>query len=517
MPDTILALDIGTSGARAVLFALDGTPQGTAYREYRSHFRTPTVIDHDPQTWLNAVDAAVPEVLHQTGTAPESVLAVAVTSQRATIMPVDAEGRPLAPAILWQDKRTLPQCVQIEQTVGAAEIYARTGLRIDPYFSLPKLLWFQQERPELFRRTHRFLTVHDLVIHHLTGRFRTDWTQASRTMLFDVDHLRWDEELASRFGLDAELMPEALPPGAAAGGLTPEAAAWLGLRAGIPVVMAGGDQQAAAIGLGVIAPGLAKVTTGTGSFVVAPVGAPYRDPQRRVLCSASAVAGAWILEAGIFTSGSTYRWLRDELSAAERSSAAMLGLDPYDLLNLEAEQAPPGAGGLLVLPHFAGSAAPYWDPHARGVIFNLALGHKRSDLVRAVLEGIALEVNKNLAIIRSLAAGGDGLIEVRVSGGAARSDQFNQIQADVYGSPVVPGQLEQATALGAAILAAVAVGAYPDVASACAAMARLDRGRTRAPDPARHRLYQEVGALHDAVYRALADAGVYEMAARIGR
>jgi len=513
----LLAIDVGTTGARAMLFDLHGIPHGMAYQEYRSHFLSPTIIDHDPATWLNAVDTVVPAVLQQTATPGESVAAIAVTSQRATIMPVDAKGNPLAPAILWQDKRTLEQCRQIEEAVGQAEIYARTGLRIDPYFSLPKLMWFREKRPDVFRQAYRFLTVHDLIINHLTGEFVTDWTQASRTMLFRVNEFRWDEELAERFGIDPARLPKALPPGTVAGTLTSAAAERLGLPKGVPVVMAGGDQQSAALGLGVTKPGYAQVITGTGSFVVAATAEPYRDSQARVLCSASAVAGAWIMEAGIFTSGSVYRWLRDELSTAEKVAAEWLGLDPYDLLNMEVAQSRPGAGGLVLLPHFAGSAAPYWNPLAKGVVFGLTLGHRRADLVRAVLEGIAIEVSKNLETIARLMSDQTELQEIRVSGGAARSDLFNQIQADVYGRRVVPGKLEQSSALGAAILAATAVGVYPDVHAASEAMGSLDFSRVREPDPGRHELYQEMIALHDAIYRALKDAGVYEQAAAVAR
>lgn len=511
----LLAVDVGTTGARAMLFDLQGNPHGMAYQEYRSHFLSPTTIDHDPRTWMDAVDTVIPAVLQQTATPGEAVKAIAVTSQRATIMPVDGQGRPLAPAILWQDKRTMAQCREIEEAVGDDEIYARTGLRIDPYFSLPKLMWFRDQRPDVFREARCFLTVHDLIVNYLTGEFVTDWTQASRTMLFRVNEFRWDGELAERFGIDIARLPRPLPPGSVAGTLTREAAGRLGLPAGTPVVLAGGDQQSAALGLGVTRPGYAKVTTGTGSFVVAATASPYRDPQKRVVCSASAVAGAWILEAGIFTSGSVYRWMRDELSAAEKSAADTLGLDPYDLLNLEAAQSAPGAGGLILLPHFAGSAAPYWNPRARGVIFGLTLGHERSDVVRAVLEGIAMEVSKNLRIITDLMADQTELTEIRVSGGAVRSDLFNQIQADVYGRRVVPGKMEQASALGAAILAATAVGAYPDVHAAAEAMSALEPGRAREPDRDRHALYQEIVALNDAVYQALLAGGVYERAAAL--
>ena len=514
----ILAIDVGTTGTRAMLFDLQGHPHGMVYQEYRSNFLTPSVIDHDPQTWVDAVANVVPAVLRNTGTPADTVVALAVTSQRATILPVDAQGRPLAPAILWQDKRTLEQCRLIEETVGAEEIYTRTGLRIDPYFSLPKLLWFRDTRPDVYRQAYKFVTVHDFIVHYLTGEFVTDWTQASRTMLFQVDHFRWDADLADRVGIDIEKMPKALPPGSVVGTLARKTAEQLELPPTVPVVLAGGDQQCAALGLGVTCPGLAKVTTGTGSFVVVPVAKPCRDPQGRVLCSASAVAGEWILEAGIFTSGSVYRWVRDELSRAETAAGAQLDVDPYELLNIEAAHSAPGAGGLIVIPHFAGSAAPYWNPLARGIVFNLALGHRRADLIRAVLEGIAFEVHKNLLTMEEgigNAAAHAGVQEIRVSGGAVRSDLFNQIQADVYGRRVVPGKLEQATALGAAILAATAVGAYPDIQSAALAMSTIDPSRAREPDPHRHALYQELAALHDAVYRALADAGVYERAAAV--
>lgn len=520
--ERILVIDAGTTGTRAAVFDLSGRLHGVAYREYKSRFLSPIAIDHDPATWLDAVDATIPEVIQRTSTTPESCLAVAVAGQRATIVPVGAAGEPLAPAILWQDKRTVKQCQEIESCVGSDAVYARTGLRIDPYFSLPKLMWFHEERPDVYRTARCFLTVHDLIIHHLTGQFRTDWTQASRTMLFDIVRFQWDTDLARACGFDESKLPETLAPGSVGGRLTAAAAARLGLTQGLPVVMAGGDQQAAAVGLGAIHQGVATVTTGTGTFIVAPVSAPLWDPEHRVLLSASGSAGQWILEAGIFTSGAVYRWLRETLvREGSMGTTHGRGDDPYGHLNELAGQVPLGAGGVLVLPHFTGSAAPYWDPDARGVIFNLTLGHRTQHLVRAVLEGMTIEAGKNLAIIEALLYGNGsptadpGLAEVRVTGGVTRSSLFNQIQADVYGRRVIPGKVMEATALGAAILAAVAIGGYADVPSACAAMSGVDTERAQEPDPARHAAYRQLTALHDAIYRALAQSGIYKTAATL--
>ncbi|SFU54663.1 FGGY-family carbohydrate kinase [Alicyclobacillus macrosporangiidus] len=499
----VLVLDIGTTGARAMLFDAAGQVGGFAYEEYQSLHRAPNVIDHDPVTWLDAVARTVPAALAAARVDGEDVAAVVVTSQRATVMPVDAAGQPLAPAVLWQDKRTRPQCERLAAVIGEEEVYRRTGLRIDPYFSLPKLMWFAEAHPDVYRAAYRFVTVHDLVVHHLTGVFATEYTQASRTMLLDVARLAWDEDLARAAGLPGVPLPEDVrPTGSVAGALTEAAAAQLGLRPGTPVVMAGGDQQCAAVGLGVVAPGLVKVTTGTGSFVVAPVAQPVFDPARRVLLSASALPGQWILEAGIFTTGAVLRWFRDQLGHAEVEAAQAAGADAYDLLTAEAAEAEPGAGGLVWLPHFAGSAAPHWDPEARGVVYGLTLAHTRKDLARAVLEGIAMEIGMNLAVMRTLVGG--RLAEVRVSGGMVRSELFNQIQADVYGCAVVPGRLEQATALGAAALAWTAVGVYPDAAEAARRMGGLDEPRRRQPDAGRHAFYRDRMRLHAAVYRALA-------------
>lgn len=522
----VLALDIGTSGARAVLFDLSGVMKGSAYQEYKSTFITPTTIDHDPQTWLDAVNAMVPLVMKQTGTQSHNVIALSVTSQRATIVPVDESGFWLAPAISWQDKRSLEVCAEMAQTVDEETLFQSTGLRMDPYFSLPKVLWIRRHLPHVFQRTFKFLTVHDLVIHHLTGVFATDYTQASRTMMFDIRTLHWNQSLLASFGLDEAVLPAAYPTGTVAGGLTQEAADRLGLPAGLAVVMAGGDQQCAAVGLGVIRPGLATVTTGTGSFVVAPVSQPVFDAEKRVLCSVAAVPNQWILEAGIFSTGAVYRWVRDEIADEVRAKAEAVGTDPYILLDQLATRVRPGSGGVLCLPHFAGSAAPYWNPEARGVIFNLTLGHSKDQLIRAALEGIVLEVNKNLAIIRQLLSFADPfadpakpatLDEIRVSGGAVRSDLFNQIQADVYGRRVIPAEIEEATALGAAVIGATAVGVFSDIHVACDAMSRLNTQRTAEPDVERYGVYQELGRLHDLVYQALEGAGVYRLAEEISQ
>jgi len=511
MPETAIAcIDVGTTGARTLIYSLQGELLAQAYEEYTSIFLRPTWIDHDPTTWINGVKNTFVRAVKQFSGDADSIAAISVISQRSTVTPVDAQGTPLANAMLWQDKRAISQTEHIRSELGDEEVYRRTGLRIDPYFTLPKLLWLKENNPQVFSQARKFLTVHDLVINHLTGTFVTDWTQASRTMLFNIERLAWDAGLCERFGVPVEALPEAVPPGTVVGEVSATVCKELGLRHPIPVVAAGGDQQAAAVGLGIVVPELMCVNTGTGSFILAHTDKPAFDPERRVVCTASAVAGKWLMEAGIFTSGSVYRWFRDTFAMVEKNAAEALSIDTYEIINSEVKNSPPGADGIVFIPHFAGTAAPYWNPGASGVIFGLSLGHTRPAVIRALLEGITLEINKNIRIIEELVG---PIREIRVSGGAARSSTFNQIQADVYGKPVLRSVSEQSSGLGALILAATAIGKFSTLGQAVDTLLEFDPGGRVHPRDRFHAVYQRVGELHDAIYQALNNAGVYEKAA----
>ncbi len=506
----VMVLDIGTTGGRVILFDAEGEIHGMAYREYVSIFHAANVIDHDPATWLESIREGMAELNRVKPEELARVCAVSVTTQRATIVPVDEDGKPLSMAILWQDKRSVSEAKEIAEQIGAEDIYSRTGLKIDPYFSLPKLMWFRDNKPDIYKKAYRFLTVHDYIMHALTGEYKTDWTQASRTMLFNINKFDWDPEIAEQMKIDLRKMPDAYPTGTVAGPVTKEAAARFGMREGLPVVMAGGDQQCAAVGLGAIRPGIVKVTTGTGSFVVAPIQHPVKSADHKVVCSASAVPRDYVIEAGIFTTGSTYRWLRDFL-ASDGS---------YDILNELAGMSSPGAGGILHIPHYAGSAAPYWNPNASGVLFNMSLGTKKSDVVRAYLEGICFEVNKNLKIIDALLSGEQEpghvkITAVHVSGGLVRSDLFNQSQADIYGLVIIPNKNEQATALGAAMIGFTSMEVFKDLHEAHEAMGQLDMQRMRTSDRTMRDIYKDMSELHDAIHEALFREGIYDRARNI--
>ncbi len=500
MTRLVVAIDVGTSGVRAMLFDTTGAVLASAYEEFNSLFPSPSWVEQEAPNWWTTTCKVVGQVMRAGTFDPHDVAGISVTNQRETIVPIDAEGRPLRRAIVWQDRRTVPQCDHIRELLGREEVYRTTGLTIDPYFSAPKILWIKQNEPDLFERTHKFLLVHDFVVLKMTGRTVTDYSNASRTMLFDIKRAQWSDRMLEALGIPEEKLPEPVRPGTIVGELTGDAARHCGLAEGTPVVAGGGDQQCAALGVGVVKEGMIKTTTGTGTFMLAYSDSPRLDPEMRLLCSRHVVGDSFVVEASMFTTGSALRWFRDNLGREECEEAEERGADPYDVMAQRAEKVPPGAEGVIHIPHFVGAGAPYWNPYARGVFAGLALGHTRAHLIRAILEGVAYEIRTNLDVVRSL---GLDVSEMRVTGGAAKSDIWMQIQADVLGVPVIRTEVGEATALGAAILAATGVGLFSDVREAAGEMVRL-RSRLE-PVPDRREVYDRAFERYRRLYQSIAD------------
>jgi D-xylulose kinase len=469
MNELVLAVDAGTTGVRSMVFETSGNPVGRAYEEFESLYPSPSWVEQDAELWWETTCSTINQAMKTGGLSPEKIVGVSVTNQRETVVPVDANGLPLRRAIVWQDRRTVSECDWIRNTISPERIYEITGLTVDPYFTAPKLLWIQKNEPEVFRKTDRFLLVHDFIIYRLTGRHITDYSNASRTMLFDINEGVWSDTLLEQMDIPEEKLPEPVQSGAQIGEISEHAASETGLKAGTPVVAGGGDQQCAALGVGVVTGGSIKCTTGTGTFMLVFSKEARRDPKRRVLCSRHVVPEAFVVEASMFTTGSALRWFRDNLGTEECAIAEEEGIDPYDVMTEEASSVPAGSEGVIHIPHFAGAGAPHWNPHARGIFGGLALGHRRNHLLRAILEGVAYEIRSNLEVVRDI---GLPVSEMRVTGGAARSEVWMQIQSDVLNIPIIRTEMEEATSLGAAILACKGVGVFDSVVTAAEEMVR---------------------------------------------
>ena len=448
----VLAIDQGTTGSRAVVFASDGRLVASAYEEFPQHFPEPGRVEHDAGDIWASVRSTIDRALETAGAAAEGIGAVGITNQRETTVLWDRETlEPVARAIVWQDRRTAERCDALRGTPDAEMIRRRTGLVVDPYFSATKLEWMLTSDPELARRAASgelaFGTVDAWLITRLTGGavHATDPTNASRTLLYSLDEGDWDPELCSLFGIPAELLPE-IRPSAGEFGLTDPGAVGFEL----PITGVAGDQQAALFGQGCWAAGEAKNTYGTGAFLLLHTGAERGPDVEGVLSTAACGPDgglAYAYEGSILVAGAAIQWLRDGLGlieTAEESERIAASLDD--------------AAGVVFVPALTGLGTPYWASGARGAFFGLTRGTTTAHLVRAVLESIA---QSTADVIEAMTAPADiELAALRVDGGAARNDWLMQAQADLIGQTVVRPEATELTAIGAAGLAGVGAGLW---------------------------------------------------------
>ena len=436
----ILAIDQGTTGTTCIVFDEGGRPVGRAYREFRQHFPRPGWVEHDASEIWEVTSAVAREAVERAGR--PALAGIGIANQRETVVAWDREtGEPLARAIVWQDRRTAARCDELREQGHEPLVRARTGLVIDPYFSGTKIEWLVREGGVDPARA-AFGTVDSWLAFKLTGEHVTDFSNASRTMLFDISKRAWDEELCDLLGVPMSSLPQPRPSSELYG----ETAA------GVPVAGIAGDQQAALYGQTCHSPGLGKNTYGTGSFVLENAGAEPPPPAAGLLTTIAWGVGGrvdYALEAAIFVTGAAVQWLRDGLGiirSADETEALALSLDSND--------------GVYLVPAFTGLGSPHWDPYARGTLTGLTRGAGRAHLARAALEAIAYQT---VDAVRAMeGASGVRLEELKADGGAVVNGWLMQFQADVLGVPVVVPEISETTALGAAYLAGVATGTWSE-------------------------------------------------------
>lgn len=449
----LLALDQGTTSSRAIVFDAGGRVCGLAQQAFAQHFPAPDRVEHDPQDILRTQFDCAREALANAGVAAREVAAIGVANQReTTVLWERASGRALAPAIVWQDRRTAAECERLRAAGWAEDVRARTGLELDPYFSATKLAWLLDHVPDARVRAERgelaFGTIDSWLVWHLSGgRLHvTDPGNAARTLLFNLHSMDWDPVLLERFRIPPALLPRVVASSGVCGETDPAL-----FGAAIPIAGIGGDQQAATFGQACLSPGMAKNTYGTGCFLLMNTGhAPVASTNR--LLSTVAWTGvdaspSYALEGSVFMGGAVVQWLRDGLGLVRRAS------------EVEALAASvPDSGGVVLVPAFTGLGAPYWDPHARGTLLGLSRGSGAAHIARAALEAIAMQ---SVDLVDAMARDGAApLAELRVDGGAAANDLLMQMQADLLGVPVLRPRLLETTAFGAACLAALGCGLW---------------------------------------------------------
>jgi glycerol kinase len=450
----VLALDQGTTSSRAILFDRRGQPVAISQQAFAQSFPQPGWVEQDATEIWSSQLAVARAVLRDNGIAASQVAALGITNQRETTILWDRRsGEPLAPAIVWQDRRTAGQCAALSAAGHDALFEQRTGLRLDPYFSGTKLAWLLDHIPGARQRAERgelaFGTVDSWLTWQLTGgrEHVTDASNASRTLLFDIHRGVWDDELLAILNIPPALLPRVVD---SSGVVATIVAEWLGGE--IPLAGIAGDQQAATFGQVCLKPGMAKNTYGTGCFLMLNVGHQAQTSQHRLLGTVGWRVGGqttYLLEGSVFMGGAVIQWLRDGLGLIASAGEVE-----------ELAASVPDNGGVYLVPAHTGLGAPYWDPQARGALLGLTRGSGRAEIARAALEAIALQSAEVLQAMEQDA--GQPLAELRVDGGAAANNLLLQCQADLLGVPVVRPKITETTALGAAYLAGLAVGFWQD-------------------------------------------------------
>ena len=494
----LMGIDVGTTGAKALLINGAGEVVASAITEYPMHTPHTQWAEQDPEDWWQATVESIRRVLAESETNPDQVVGAGLTGQMHGLVLLDKDGAVLRPCIMWNDQRTGPQCDWITDKVGPKRVLQLTGNPVLPGFTAPKIVWVREHEPKVYEKVIQVLLPKDYIRYRLTGEFATEVSGASGTSLFDVGRRTWSEEMLEALDIPAEWLPECYESPIVSGQISQITAEATRLKAGTPVVGGGGDQAAQAVGSGIVETGLVSVTIGTSGVVFASTDEFVVEPEGRLHAFCHTVPNKWHLMGVMLSAGGSFRWFRDTLGQMEKEIANLIGKDPYELLTEEATRAPVGSEGLIFLPYLTGERTPYPDPNARGVFMGLTLRHDKAHLGRAVLEGVAYGLRDSLELMKDL---GLEIRQIRASGGGARSDLWRQILADVFDTELVVINVTEGAAYGAALLAGVGAGLYKNVAEACQQTVEVVQ-RTE-PVKKNAALYGEFYPVYRALYGAL--------------
>lgn len=510
MSKYLAGIDVGTTGARCALFDLQGNLVVSEYCEYGSTYPKPGWVEQDLDDMVSQTMSACQHTLAKASIDPKEIASIGFSTQRSVTVPVDKEGRKIRPMISWQDARTGAEVGDMLKKIDGGRYYDISGMPMGTTWVITKLLWMRKNEPELYKRTYKFVQNQDAVLKAFgADDFFTDMSDMAFYGVWDVGKVEWSQELCDLFEVSPEMFGKPTPPGTQVAVISPKISELTGFAVGTPICVGAGDQNCGVVGMGSISSGMATVTLGTAGLAI--LSLDKRIPGfGGLMITNHAVPGMWEMEGLSNAAASSYRWFRDVLGTAEKELEKQTGQSAYEYLNEQAKAAPVGSHGLLYLPYLGTAATPRWNANARSAFIGMSFAHTRSDMVRAVLEGVALEVRDMMD--GWLKAGVDIQV-LRLGGGATKSPFWNQIQADVYGRPVETLKVGESTVLGAALLGGVGAGLFKSIPEGVENMVNVTG--VVEPNLANHQVYEEMYQAYVKAYEGLTNSGAFDKLAEI--
>jgi len=485
----LLGMDVSTTGVKALVIDENGKVVSSATTELPLFTPKPLWSEQDPADWWKGAVNSIQQALKKANIKGEQILGIGLTGQMHGLTLLDEKGEVLRPAILWNDQRTGPQCDEIRKRLGKKHLIELTGNDALAGFTAPKILWVQQNEPEIYKKAAHILLPKDYVRYKLSGSFAVDKADGAGMLLMDIKKRDWSEEVLKSLEIPVEWLPKSYEGPEITSHISKEAAEKTGMKEGTPIIAGGGDQAAQAVGVGAVVSGVVALTLGTSGVVFASTDEPFIEPDGRLHAFCHSVPGKWHLMGVMLSAAGSLRWLRDTLFAEK----------DYDTLLSPLGDIPAGSEGLIFLPYLTGERTPHPDPLARGAFVGLTIRHQSAHIIRSVLEGVAFGLRDSFELMKS--AGLMKIEQVRVSGGGAKSLLWRQILADVFKAELVTVNTTEGAAYGAALLAGVGIGFWKDVQAACDACIHLT-GKT-SPQPAISEKYEEIYQIYRSLYPAL--------------
>jgi len=492
----LLGIDIGTSACKAALFSPDGQVCAQASSAYPVYYPHPGWAEQNPEDWWEGVVRAVREVLEKSGAAPRDIAGVGIDGQSWSAIAMDKDGRVLMNTPIWMDTRAQKQCDDAERLLGAGRCFQTSGNPLKPAYTLPKILWYRDEHPEVYEKADKILQSNAYIGYKLTGAISQDKSQGYGLACFNMRLAEWDLSLAKALGIRPSLLPEICDCHQIIGRVTEEAARQTGLLAGTPVAAGGLDAACGTLGAGVYRVGQTQEQGGQAGGMSICMDSYAAD--ERLILGCHVVPGYWLLQGGTVGGGGAIKWLSEQVCAQEGMLAEKNGTGIFEEMSSAAGRIAPGSDGLVFLPYMAGERSPIWDTHAKGVFYGLDFSKTRAHMIRACMEGVAYSLRHNLEIAREAGA---EVSEMYAMGGAANSRVWTQIKSDVTGCRIHVPASDTATTLGAAILAGVGVGIYNDFESAVKKTVSVRR--THEPDPANAGIFERGYGVYRKLYENL--------------